>query len=49
VNFAGALVRAGLIDLEILADRAGTLPAHPAVIDRIRNWIDAMRNRSAKG
>jgi hypothetical protein len=43
VNFAVALVRAGLIDLNILADRAGTLPAHPAVIERIRNWVDAMR------
>lgn len=44
VNFAVALVRAGLIDLDILADRVGTLPAHPAVIERIRNWIDAMRS-----
>lgn len=43
VNFAVALVRAGLTDLNILADRAGTLPAHPAVINRIQNWVDAMR------
>lgn len=43
VNFAVALVRAGLIDLNILADRAGTLPAHPAVINRIQDWVDAMR------
>jgi hypothetical protein len=43
VRFAYALVRAGLIDLDTLDSRASTLPAHPAVIDRIRNWIDAMR------
>jgi hypothetical protein len=43
VNFAVALVQAGMIDLNVLADRAGTLPAHPAVIDRLRNWIEAMR------
>ena len=45
LDFAVALVRAGLIDLDTLADRAGTLPAHPAVIDRIRTWINAMRSR----
>jgi hypothetical protein len=43
VNFAVALVRAGQINLDILAERAGTLPAHPAVIERIRIWIDGMR------
>ena len=42
VDFAYALVRAGLIDLDILADRVGTLPTHPAVIERIRTWIEAM-------
>lgn len=47
VRFAYALVRAGLIDLDIVDSRAGTLPAHPAVIDRIRNWIDAMRPRQS--
>lgn len=45
VNFAGALVKAGLIDLDILADRVATLPTHPARIERIRNWIDAMKAR----
>lgn len=45
IRFAYALVRAGLIDLDILQDRAGTLPAHPAVIDRIRNWINGMKDR----
>jgi hypothetical protein len=45
VNFAVALVRAGLIDLDILTDRVGTLPADPAVIERIRNWIDAMKTK----
>ena len=43
LDFAVALVRAGLISLDALAERAGTLPAHPAVIDRIQNWINAMR------
>jgi hypothetical protein len=47
-DFAVALVREGLIDLDILADRVGTLPAHPAVIERIRNWIAAMRARQAR-
>lgn len=42
-NFAVALAREGLIDLDILADRVETLPAHPAVIERIRKWIDTMR------
>ena len=32
-------------DLDTLAERAGTLPAHPAVIDRIQTWINAMRTR----
>jgi hypothetical protein len=45
LRFAYALVRAGLIDLDTLEARAGTLPAHPAVIDRITNWIAAMRDR----
>jgi hypothetical protein len=45
LNFAVALVRAGLIDLDILAQRAGSLPAHPAVIERIRTWIAAMKKR----
>jgi hypothetical protein len=45
VNFAVALVRAGLIDLDVLDQRAGSLPAHPAVIERIRTWIVAMRLR----
>lgn len=44
-DFAAALVREGLIDLDILDDRVGTLPAPPAIIERIRNWIDAMRVR----
>jgi hypothetical protein len=44
-NFAVALVTAGLIDLDILTDRVGTLPAQRAVIERIRNWIAAMKAR----
>jgi hypothetical protein len=45
LDFAVALVRVGLIDLDTLDSRVGTLPAHPAVIDRIRTWISAMRDR----
>jgi hypothetical protein len=45
VNFAVALVKAGLIDLDILAERVETLPTHPANIEHIRNWIDAMKTR----
>jgi len=44
IRFAYALVRAGLIDLDVLQARAGTLPAHPAVIDRVDNWIGSMRS-----
>lgn len=44
-NFAVALVKAGLIDIGTLAERVGTLPTHPAQIERIRNWIDAMKAR----
>jgi hypothetical protein len=42
-NFAYVLVRARLIDLDILQRRTGDLPAHPAVIQRIQTWIQAMR------
>jgi hypothetical protein len=45
LDFAVALVKAGLISLDTLADRAATLPAHPAIVDRIQNWINAMRSR----
>ena len=45
LDFAVALVRAGLISLDTLAERAETLPAHPAVIDRIQTWVNAMRAR----
>lgn len=48
VNFAVALVKAGLIDLDILAERVGTLPTHPANIQRTRNWIGAMKARKAQ-
>jgi hypothetical protein len=44
-DFAAALVTEGLIDLEILADRVETVPAHPAVIERIRQWIGTMKAR----
>lgn len=45
LRFAYALVRADLIDLDTLENRACTLAAHPAVIDRIRVWIAGMRAR----
>ena len=45
VNFSYALVKAGLIDLDILAERVGTLPASQAVIERIQTWIKGMRKR----
>jgi len=44
-DFAQALVKAGLINLDVLADRVETISAHPAVIDRIRHWIRVMRVR----
>lgn len=44
-NFAVALVKARLIELDTLAERVKTLPTHPANIERIRNWIDAMKAR----
>lgn len=44
-NFAEALVAAGLIDLDILTERLATLPAGKPFIERIGNWINAMRLR----
>jgi hypothetical protein len=44
-DFAAALVREGLIDLDILADRVETVPAHPAVVERIGKWIDTTKAR----
>ena len=46
-DFAAALVKEGLIGLAILDDRLETLPAPPAVIERIRSWINAMKARQA--
>jgi hypothetical protein len=34
LSFAAALVREGLIDLDIIADRIGTVVAHPLVIEK---------------
>jgi hypothetical protein len=34
LSFAAALVREGLIDLDILTDGIGTVAAHPLVIER---------------
>jgi hypothetical protein len=38
-----ALVREGLIDLDILSDRIGTVAPHPLVIEKIRVWIASNR------
>ncbi len=46
-RYAEALVRAGLIDLDTLAERVESIPAHPAVIERIRQWITGMRTWQA--
>lgn len=47
-NFAEALVVAGLVDLDTLAERVTTLPAEPPFIDRISTWIFAMRLRHSQ-
>lgn len=44
-EFAQALVKMDLINLDILADRVETIPAHPAIIDNIRRWINVMKVR----
>jgi hypothetical protein len=41
--FAGALVRAGLIDPDVLAARIETVQAHPVALDRARSWIRGCR------
>lgn len=43
--FASALVRAHLIDLDVLASRAATVSAPALVVERIRTWIDAHRRK----
>jgi hypothetical protein len=43
LSFAAALLREGLIDLDILSDRIGTVAAHPLVIEKIRVWIASNR------
>ena len=39
LSFAAALVREGLIDLDVIADRIGTVTAHPLVIEKVRSWM----------
>lgn len=41
--FAGALVAAGLVDLNTLDERLEALPADPRIVDRLRRWITARR------
>ena len=43
LSFAAALVREGLIDLDVIADRIGTVTAHPLVIEKVRSWIASNR------
>ena len=47
LSFAAALVREGLINLDILANRIGTVAAHPLIIEKVTNWIEA--NRQSPG
>ena len=37
--FVGALVRAGLLDVDVLRDRLTTLPADPRAVERIAAWL----------
>jgi hypothetical protein len=39
--FAAALADAGLINVQVLANRLPTLPADPRVVRRIEHWIDS--------
>jgi hypothetical protein len=43
LSFAAALVREGLIDPDVIADRIGTVTAHPLVIEKVRSWIASNR------
>jgi hypothetical protein len=43
LEFARALVSAGLIDLDTLASRLTVTPAHPLVVERIRGWISSQQ------
>jgi hypothetical protein len=45
--FASALVRARLIDLDVLAARLETVAAHPLVLQHIRDWIATSREDPA--
>ena len=46
LSFAATLVREGLINLDILANRIGTVAAHPLVIEKVTNWIEAKSPKS---
>jgi hypothetical protein len=45
--FADALVRGHLVSLDVLADRAAFLDAHPLVIREIQAWVSAHRQKMA--
>jgi hypothetical protein len=42
--FAHALIREGLIDPAVIADRIELMEVHPVVRKRIRQWIAMYRN-----
>jgi hypothetical protein len=43
-EFAAALLRAGLIEQGILEARIAALDLHPAVRERVRDWLGAIRS-----
>lgn len=47
--FAFALVRAALIDVDVLAERISAMPAgvHQSVIDRLIGWIDSLKSQES--
>lgn len=47
--FAQALVRAELVDLDVLVERVLTMPdgVHQSVIDRMLGWAGSVRSRGA--
>lgn len=46
-GFAWALIEAGLVDTEVLVERAEMLETVPAVQRRVRRWIDSCVNQVA--
>jgi hypothetical protein len=42
-EFAAALLRAGVVDADLLQERIALLDVHYAIQDRLRNWLNANR------